>query len=138
MRWRWRSPLRAGSCCVSGWASRSSRRATSYASSPGPSSPTARPAARRGQARQLLEGAIAQAQLAEMGCGVLHVGEIRTGGAASPADQRHRRGQRQLARELAMPPAGEIDQRRHRAAIVEMNLPDGLPGDAVIVDLAVE
>src|SRR6266702_3383116 len=73
-----------------------------------------------------------------MGCGVLDVGEISTGGAASPADQRHRRGQRQLARELAMPTVGEIDQRRHRAAIVEMNRPDGFPVDAVIVDLAVD
>jgi len=81
---------------------------------------------------------IAQAQLVEMGCGVLDVGEIRTGGAASPADQRHRRGQRQLARELTMPAVGEIDQRRHRAAIIEMDRPNGFPVDAVIVDLAVD
>src|SRR3984893_14363714 len=138
MRWRWRSRPRAGWCCVSALVSRSIRRATSCGSSPGLSSPTALPAARRGPARQLLEGAIAQAQLTEVGDGVLDVGEIRAGGAASPADQRHRRSKRQLARELAMPAIGEIDQRRHGAAIVEMNRPNGLPIDAIIVDLAVD
>src|SRR5580693_123528 len=138
MRWRWRSRPRAGSCCVSGLASRSSRRATSCVSSPGPSSPTALPAASRGSALQFLEGAIAQAQLAEVGDGVLDVGEIRARGAASPADQRHRCSKRELACELAMPAIGEIDQRWHRAAIVEMNRPDRLLIDAVIVDLAVD
>src|SRR5216683_1686141 len=138
MRWRWRSRPRAGSCCVSGLASRSSRRATSCASSPGPFSPTARPAARQGPARQLFEGAIAQAQLTEVGDGILDVGEIRAGGTASPADQRHRRSERQLACELAMLAIGEIDQRRHRAAIVEMNRPNGLLVDTIIVDLAAD
>jgi len=35
-----------------------------------------------------------------------------------------------------VPAIGEIDQRRHGAAVVEMDRPDRLLVDAVIVDLA--
>jgi hypothetical protein len=70
--------------------------------------------------------------------GILDVGEIRAGGAASASHQRHRSGKRQLARELAVPAIGKIDQRPHSAAIVEMDRPDGLPVDAIIVDLAAD
>ena len=51
------------------------------------SSPTARRGARRGAARQLFEGTIAQAQLGEMGDGVLDIGEIGACDAASAAHQ---------------------------------------------------
>ena len=73
-----------------------------------------------------------------MGHRVLDVGEIAARGAASVADQRHGLGERQLARELAVRAVGEIDQRRHGAAIVEMDRPDRLLVDAVIVDLAMD
>src|SRR6266851_5413694 len=138
MRWPWHMRPRAGSCCASGLASRSSRRATSCASSPGRFSPTARRVARRSEARQLLERAIAQAQLAEMGDRVLDIGKVGARGAAAAADQRHRPGKRLLARELAVPAIDQIDQRLDRAAIVEMDRPDRLLVDAVIVDLAMD
>src|SRR6266850_6356756 len=123
MRWPWRTRPRAGSCCATGSASRSSRRATNCASSPGRFSPTTRCIARRSQPRQLLERAIAQAQLDEMGDRVLDIGKVAAGGAAAAADQRHCPGKRLLACELAVLAIGEIDQRLDRAAIVEMDRP---------------
>src|SRR5438034_11532358 len=136
MRWPWRTRPRVGSCCATASASRSSRRATNCASSPGRFSPTARRVARRSQPRQLLERAIPQAELAEVGDRVPDIGKVAAGGAAAAADQRHRPGKWLLAGELAVLAIGEIDQRLDRAAIVEMDRPDRLGVDAVIVDLA--
>ena len=47
-----------------------------------------------------------------------------------------RLGERQLAGELAVRPVGEIDQRRHDAPVGEMDRPDLLDIDAVVLDLA--
>src|SRR5260370_5484712 len=129
---------KAGSCGAIGWASRSSRRATSCASLAGRSSPTVRRGARRGPARQLVQRSIAQAHLVEMGDRVLDIDKVGAGGAAAAADQRQSLGKRQLACELPVLPIGEIDPGVDRPAILEMDRPDRLLLDAVVVDLAMD
>lgn len=72
-----------------------------------------------------------------MGDRIQHVVEIGPGGAASTAYQGSCGGKRQLAGKLSVLAIGEIDQRRHCPPVVEMDRPDRLLVNAVIVDLAI-
>src|SRR3954468_202635 len=89
-----------------------------------------------GSSRQLLEAPVAQAEFGEMGERVAQVLDVGAGRALALAHQLERPGERQLAGELPVGAIGEIDQRRHGAAIGEMDRPDLLDIDAVILYFA--
>ncbi len=73
-----------------------------------------------------------------MGDRIQHIVEVGPGGAASTAHQGSCLSKRQLAGKLPVLAIGEIDQRRYRPPVVEMDRPYRLLVDAVIVDLAMD
>src|SRR5947209_17260648 len=89
-----------------------------------------------GSSRQLLEAPVPQAKLGEMGERVAQVLDVGAGRALTLAHQLERPGERQLAGELPVGAIGEIDQGRHGAAIGELDRPDLLDIDAVILYFA--
>jgi hypothetical protein len=73
-----------------------------------------------------------------MGDRVQHIVEVAAGGAMTLADQPQRLILRQLAGELPVGAVGEVDQCRHRPAVVEPEGPHRFHIHTVMVDLAMD